>query len=333
MATDFDTRLAYLRLKTLVAQHQSQQAGQISQITEVDFTLGSAAIVGTSGWVLVLQTPRRGLGPALLWMNKHHLESVNVIVESDASEIARRAQLFALDIRVWSATGNDLVAATPAPIEPRVDVPCHHLKYLSIIEQAGATVVCEHGVLGGEVLGLEVCRVIDDPQSELGARLEIGVGVHDRELFQMVNGISSTVESLTKVVLSVSRFRQADSKAHPLNRLAAERYFREVLIADPQLVGAHHLARAEPPFARANLKESVPCVALDDSENSALVVVCSAIVDPDLVPFAADARLALVPGADLVLAVAPSNVFPSMKLLANSLHHPARFVEVNEFRR
>ncbi|MEO5975408.1 MAG: hypothetical protein ABIQ38_09450, partial [Ilumatobacteraceae bacterium] len=319
---DHDSRLALLRLRTLVASHQRRQGGQIDQITEIDFPLGSAGIIGSSGWVLVLQEPRRGLGPALLWMNKHRLKTLHLIVETSAEEIARRAQLFALEIRVWSQIGNDLVAATPAPPEPRVHVPDHHLMFQSMIELAGATVVCEHGVLAGEVIGLEVCRVIDDPRTEIGARLEIGVGVHDRELFQMVNGISPTIESLTKVVQTVLRFRQANAIAHPLNRLGAERFFREVLIANPQLVGARHLTRAEPPVARANLKESVPCVALDKSANSSLVVVCSAIVDPDLVSFAADARLALQPDADLVLAVAPSNVFPSMTLLANSLHHP-----------
>lgn len=336
MAVDFDTRLAHLRLKALVAAHQRQQGREVTGITEVDFSLGSAGIVESSGWVLVLRTPGQGLGPALLWMNKHRLKAVNVVVESNAEVIARRAKLFALDISVWLAVGDELIAAKPSPIEPRLQVPINHLKLMPVIEQAGATVVCEFGVLAGEVLGLEVCRVIDDPHSDLGARLEIGIGVHDRELFQMVNGVAATVESLSKVVQTVLRFRQANANAHPLNRLGAERYFREVLISNPQLVGAHHLTRAEPPVVRANLKDSVPCVALGnsvDSAQSALVVVCSAVVDPDLVPFAADARLVLQPEADLVLAVAPNNVFPSMTLLANSLHHPARFVEVNEFRR
>ncbi len=333
MAIDFDARLAHQRLKTLVATHHRRQGREVSGIAEVDFSLGSAGIVGSSGWVLVLQAPGRGLGPALLWMNKHRLQTLNVVVESNADEICRRAELFALDIGVWSAVGDELTAARPAPNEPRVQVPIHHLKFMPVIERAGATAVCEYGVLAGEVLGLEVCRVIDDPNSDLGARLEIGIGVHDRELFQMVNGDSPTVESLTKVVQTVLQFRQANADAHPLNRLGAERFFREVLISNPRLVGAHRLTRAEPPTARANLKEPVPCVAVDDSARPALVVVCSAVVDPDLVPFAADARLALRPEADLLLAVAPSNVFPSMTLLANSLHRPARFVEVNEFRR
>lgn len=333
MSIDDKSRLARLRLRTVVASHQLRLGDGVDEVISADFSLGASAIVGTSGWVLVLQTPERGLGPALLWMNKHQLKTVNVIVEANADVIARRAQLFALNIKVWLVVGNELIAASPSPIEPRVTVPAHHLKFAEIIEQAGATVVSEYGVLAGEVMGLEVCRVVEDPQSKSGARLEIGVGTHDRELFQMVNGNSPTVESLAKVVQTVSRYRHESATQHPLNRLGAERYFREVLIAKPGLVGANYLTRSEPPVVRSNLKDAIPCVAFGEAANSALVVVCSAIVDPDLVPFAADARLALEPNADLVLAVAPNNVFPSMSLLANSLHRQARFVVVDGFRR
>lgn len=333
MSIDDESRLARLRLRTLVASHQRRLGDGVEEVIDADFSLGASGIIGTSGWVLVLQTPERGLGPALLWMNKHHLNTLNVIIETNADVIARRAQLFALNIEVWSAVGNELVAAMPSSIEPRVTVPGHHLKFAGIIERAGATVVSEYGVLAGEVMGLEVCRVVEDPLSKSGAHLEIGVGIHDRELFRMVNGNSPTVESLTKVVQTVLRYRQEDATQHPLNRLGAERYFREVLIANPRLVGANCLTRAEPPVVRSNLKDATPCVAFGEAGKTALVVVCSAIVDPDLVPFAADARLALEPNADLVLAVAPNNVFPSMTLLADSLHHRARFVVVDEFRR
>lgn len=333
MSIDDESRLARLRLRTLVASHQLRRGDGVDDVISLDFSLGASAIVGTSGWVLVLQTPERGLGPALLWMNKHQLKTVNVIVETNADVIARRAQLFALNIKVWSVVGNELIAAMPSSIEPRVTVPGHHLKFAEIIKLAGATAVSEYGVLAGEVMGLEVCRVVEDPQSKSGARLEIGVGIHDRELFQMVNGNSPTVESLTKVVQTVSRYRHESATQHPLNRLGAERYFREVLIANPGLVGANYLTRSEPPVVRLNLKDAIPCVAFGEAANSTLVVVCSATVDPDLVPFAADARLAIEPNADLVLAVAPNNVFPSMSLLAGSLHRQARFVVVDEFRR
>lgn len=333
MASNHDSRLAQLRLHTLVASHQRRRGDDVSEISDVDFALGAAGIIGTSGWVLALESPERGLGSALLWMNKHHLMQVNVIVESGAEIIARRSRLFALDINIWSAVGNELIAAIPAPVVPPAAVPAHHLPFEGIIERAGATVVREHGVLAGEVLGLEVCRVVDDPLTERGARLEIGVGAHDRELFQLINGVSPTVESLGKVVQTVLRHRHVGAEKHPLSQLGAERLFRDVLIAKPQLVGAHRLNRAEPPVVRSNLKDAIPCVAVGEGSGATLVVVCSAIIDTDLVPFAADARLCLEPNADLVLAVAPNNSLPSMTRLANALHHPARFVVVDEFRR
>jgi len=321
-----------LRLQSIVASHQTRQGHKVTELTDVEFSLGAAGIVGTIGWVLAIRTPMRGLGPALLWTNKHNLSEVNVVVESDAGVIARRASLFDLQIRVWSLVGNQLVEASASPIELHAVVPEHHVKFAELIEHGGATVVTEHGVLAGEVLGLEVCRVVGDATSEDGARLEIGVGSHDRQLFQMINGQSSTVENLTNVVQFVSKIRGDRTAHHPLNRLAQERYLREMLIVNPHLIDANHLERAEPPVARTNLKDATPCVAIGRKSGADLVAVCSAIADPDLVPFAADARLAVRPNAELVLVVAPNNVFPSMKVLASSLHHRASFAVVDENR-
>ena len=322
-----------LRLRSLVASHQARQGLKVTELSDSEFSLGAAGIVGTSGWVFVSSSPIRGLGPALLWMNKHNLREVNVVVESDAGVMARRASLFDLHIKVWTLVGNEIVAASASPIELHAVVPEHHFIFAQLIESSGATVVTEHGVLAGEVRGLEVCRVVDDTNAENGSRLEIGVGSHDRQLFRMINGQSPTIENLTNVVQFVSKIRGDRMAHHPLNRLAQERYLRELLISNPQLIGADHLERAEPPVARTNLKDATPCVAIGRKSEADLVAVCSAIVDPDLVPFAADARLALRPDAELVLAVASNNVFPSMKVLANSLHHRASFAAVDEVRR
>ena len=56
------------------------------------------------------------------------------------------------------------------------------------------------------------------------------------------------------------------------------------------------LEAAPPPVPRANLKDPVPCVAVGvDADGEPVVVVCSVGIDLDLVPFAADARLAIGP--------------------------------------
>ncbi len=341
VANDHDARLAALRLQSLVATNSVEAAAAKTsaknKLDAVEFALGASGIDGSSGWVLLTRSAQAGLGPALLWMHKNKLHSVNVIVDDPdvAAVLARRAELFELNISVWSVRDNQLVAAVPAAVGANLTASSEHLKFAPMIERSGADLVCEHGVLSGEVLGLEVCRVVDDTtgvDGDLAARLEIGVGAHDREMFQMVNGRDATLESLAKVVNTVRAHRQPGAAKHPLNQLGAERLYREILIADPQLIGATNLKRAEPPVPRDNLKDPTPCVSIGDMNSRAVVVVCSAIVDTDLVTFAADARLRLAPDAELVLAVAPNNVLPSMQQLASALRKPARFAVVDQFR-
>ena len=343
MANDHDARLNSLRLQSLVAKHSAAVLGTnagakvSAKLNTIEFALGASGINGSIGWVLITQSAIAGLGPALLWMMKNKLQGVNVVVDNPdvAAVLARRAELFELDISVWSVRDNQLVAAVPADVGVNLTAPKEHLMFAPMIEQSGADLVCEHGVLSGEVLGLEVCRVVDDVADAAGgraARIEIGVGAHDREMFQMVNGRVVTLESMAKVVNTVRAHRMPGAAKHPLNQLGAERLYREILIADPQLVGADNLKRAEPPVARANLKDPLPCVLIGDTSGREVVVVCSAIVDADLVAFAADARLRLSPDAELVLAVAPNNVLPSMQKLASALRKPARFAVVAQFR-
>ena len=82
-------------------------------------------------------------------------------------------------------------------------VPTAHRIFAAEIVAGGAEPVVEHGVLGGEVAGLEVCRVVD---VDTGAvRLEVGIGAHDRETFQMLHGDRPTVEALADVVRVVAR--------------------------------------------------------------------------------------------------------------------------------
>ena len=95
-------------------------------------------------------------------------------------------------------------------------------------------------MLAGEVRGLEVCRVVDD--EALGTtRLEVGVGAHDREAFQMLHGDVPAVESLARIVDVVASHRRVDAPRHPLNRLAAERFIRWRVVEDPSLIGLRSL--------------------------------------------------------------------------------------------
>jgi hypothetical protein len=254
------------------------------------------------------------------------MSGVHVLTDdADAAGVlARRAAYFTHPPHVWLVEGRTLqpgVAHELSSAEP-IDLAFEPL--VGLIETAGVTPVVEHGVLSGEVAGLEVCRAVIDPDTG-HARLDVGVGAHDREAFRLIHGDVPPAEALAAVAAAVAEHRRPGAEPHPLNRLGAERLLRHRLLRDPSLVGAVALEPAAPPVARENLKEPVPCVAAGVSQRGrAMVVVCSLGVDLDLVPFAADARAATGPaGADLVLAVPARDAVPVTYALASALHAPA----------
>jgi hypothetical protein len=181
-------------------------------------------------------------------------------------------------------------------------VPSAHREFEAVMLQAGAQPNEEFGVLVGEVAGLEVCRVVDDPFLQV-TRLEVGVGAHDREAFLALHGDRPAAEALAAVVEAVRQHRIAADHGHPLRRLAAERLLRHELVGNPALIGADRVRALPPPVPRPNLKDPVPCVALAEMEDGPVVVVCSVGIDLDAVPFAVDACAAL--GLDRCLLVVP----------------------------
>lgn len=311
----------------------SQCGADTASFESVDFAFGHGAVCGAQGWIYVGEQHARALSPALLWAAKNIIGSLNVVTEVDAGVLARRAQLFNADISVWELNSGKVSRAAAASPLPTVTVPDDHERFALMIETSGAEIVREHGLLTGEVLGLEVCRVVNGDAGE-SARLEIGVGAHDRETFQLVYGREATVESLSRVAGIVRDHRSEGSVPHPLNRLAPERMLRHRIISSPELVGAITLQPAEPPVVRINVKDEMPCVAIGTlNDGSPAVVVCTASIDVDVVAFGADARFRISPDAELIIATHANNVTPSLRKLAQTLRNPARFVEVSPVRR
>jgi hypothetical protein len=291
-------------------------------------------LAGDEGWVLLEDRPDRGLGGALAWADQQGV-GLHVLAERDTGLLARRAAAFERPPTVWQVDGRALVPAHPTPLPIAPGLPAGARELIPVIEAAGAEPVEEHGVLTGEVAGLEVCRVVPVGAADVGMRLDVGIGPHDREAFRLVHGDdlddAALVEALTEVVRTVGAHRRPGAPPHPLNRIARERALRHQLVRRPDLVGLAELATAPPPVPRANVKDAEPCVAEGTTaEGQDVVVVCSAGVDLDLVPFAADARGALdAVTAPLLLALPAADVQPVTHRLAARLVHPATVVAVS----
>lgn len=290
-------RLNAIKLAALVRDH----LGGEPVLDPGEFPGGAALRHGGDAWVLLAEQPARGLGGALAWALRQGATGLHVVAESATGTLARRAAGFSVPISVWHAEGRTLLPGVAEPLPEQGEVPAAHREFEATIVEAGAEPRVEFGVLAGEVAGLEVCRVVDDPYLHV-TRLEVGVGAHDREAFQALHGDRPAAQALAGVVSAVVDQRLGGVTGHPLSRLAGERLLRHRVVADPSLVGATSVAVMPPPVPRRNLKDPVPCVALAEVDGRPAVLVFSSGVDLDAVPFAVDARAALgVPDCRLVL--------------------------------
>jgi hypothetical protein len=286
-----------------------------------------------TAWVYVTESPRRGLGMALAWAERHQADELHVVADEETGLLARRAELFAESPpTVWQATRSGLVEAEPLPPPQRVTPPPAPA-LVDLLMDAGVEVVVEDGLVRGEINGLEVARIVAGATTSgvpIDAPvLEVGVGAADRELTSMLHGSVPPEEQLARVVKIVRDLRQADADRHPLNRLVPERWLRAELCRAPGSIGLATLRSAEPAVPRPGLREPDIAVATGEAEDGrSVVVACSVGIDLDLVPAAADARAAIDPDADLWLVLPERDDHPSSLRMAARLHDPARIVSV-----
>lgn len=292
-------------------------------LTPSEHSAGTAAPIA---WVLLDEQPTRGLGAAMAWAESRGAGTLHVLAEAAADVLARRATQFRDPPRVWWVDGREVRPAEPAPPHLAVEPSADALDLVPLLADAGVEIVVEHGHVLGELRGLEIARVVVDDE---GARVEVGVGRHDREAFAIIHGGVPPADALARVFDDVRRHRRPEAPAHPLGRLAAERWLRAAVVADPGLVGAAVLAPTEGTVERTSVKEPTPAMAVGrDAAGAPVVVAASVGVDLDLVPSAADARLALAPDARLVLVVPERDAHPVTARLASALVVPAHVVAV-----
>ena len=306
------SRLLSLKLRALVREHLGL-ASDPEGTPEV-FGLGAAFVTSDATWVLIDGESSRALGPVLAWTSRFD-KPVHLLVERDSGIIARRAQFFTSSITVWHVNDRSLLPAVAEPHLPTVEAKLEHVAMMDLIASSGADALIEHGIVVGEVRGLEMCRVVDDNTTG-ESRLEVGMGVNDREAFAMVHGELPKEEALRNVIEAVAVHRELDAMVHPFNQFGAERLHRWRALNEPASIGFADLSPADPPVRRMNLKDAVPCVALGTTlEGETSVAVFVQGIDLDVVPFAVDAASRCGVQRAVVVARA-KDVTPSMQKMA-----------------
>jgi hypothetical protein len=311
---------------------------------------GATLFEGGTGraWVLIDDGDSAGLGPALVWAGRHRAKVLEVLVDDGPAPpgavpgsptpapptpasgvIARRAAEWSAPPTIWRVEGHDLVLADPVRPPAPAPLPPDALRFAELLRSHGADPVVEHGVLRGEVLGLEVARVV---ARDRGWHLEVGVGRLDRSARAEMRPDEPDATAVDEVVGVVRTWRRSSAPRHPANMLSRERWLRAALVAHPALVAAVELHAVAPPLPRPGLRQGAAAPAVGvAADGSPMIVVCSTGVDVDLVPTAADVRsLRDGPGAStrLVLAVPQGDDYQVTRSLGAALRHPAEVVTV-----
>lgn len=299
------------------------------EIDVTGFLGGAAAVADGTVWYLGLGEAARSMGPALALARRHGATQLHVMAEAGTADLARVATCFDPRPEVWTVSGRTVVAAAEAGPEPPPDVPDDLDEHVALLREADCEVIVEHGSVVGEVLGLEVARVVVNDAGD--SELRVGVGEVDRDAHLIMNPERPVAEALAEVADTVRQHRRFGAEPHPLNRLGSERWLRAALVADPTIVGAAHLAPLPSPQPRATLKERMPAFAVGESnEGAPIVVACSVGVDIDLVPQAADAASQIDGEHELWFVVPERDVVPNTVELVESLIRPTRIVAIDD---
>lgn len=325
---DQRARLVGIKLATLVDQHWGPAGASAPDTREPASFAGGAALVGDGrAWILLDDESGRGLGAALAWADQQGCREVVLLAGASAADVARQASHLDRSIEVFRVSGRELLPAEPADPVVEAEAPDAARARAPELAEAGLDVVIEHGAVTGEVLGLEVARVVLDDDG--GSRIEVGVGRNDREAFAMLHGDLPTPDALQTVVDAVRTHRRAGAPPHPLNRLAGERWLRAHLRDDPTRLPEWQLRFVAGPVPRQSVNDRLPAFAVGaDADGAPVVLGCSVGIDLEFVPQAADARSMWDPSARLVLAVPARDAHAVTRALAASLAQPAEILAI-----
>lgn len=299
------------------------------------FAHGAHAIQGDRAVVLLDSAGADGieglLGHALIGVR--HCATVHLVLDADAGGgvalIARRAAAVATIASQWNVVGTELhpVEVPRSSPPPPADIPVGD-PLVELLHREHLDVLVEDGTVVGELLGVEVARIVIGPDGE--PRLDVGVGEYDQAAFAMMNANLDPTAGLTAVCAEVRKHRAIGAEPHPINRLARERWLRAMLMNNPAAVGLDRLSPVPSLRPRAGIKDEQPAVAIGTNPEGQMIgVVCAVGLDLDLVPTAADAIITY--GLDAVTLVIPArDHYPLVDEMAALLNVPVQIWEAEE---
>lgn len=293
--------------------------------------LGSTAFGVLAGTSYVLQedvTPA-SFAAALVHASRQRADRLVLYADQGAQLAARLEQWFrpparspsgapSVEVRAVEGATSEPAVPDPMPVVLPGPVDAEHL--VEQLRGAGLEVALERGEWRGELLGLEVARIVRWPLETGGdgeLHIEAGVGRFDRDAAAAMHQGESPDESLERAIRLVSEHRYPGAPIHPLSVLARSRWMRSVAMAAPELVGASMLEPLESTYAADSVREERPAAALGrTASGTPLLVAFGAGSALDLVPVATDTRELHLPAVLVRVVLPPRDHLPVADELA-----------------
>ncbi|MBS1838024.1 MAG: hypothetical protein JST64_10045, partial [Actinobacteria bacterium] len=223
-----DDQRARLRRAQLAALVRALTGASLEAVS-----LGANAVTidGATAFVLSEVAAPASLAGAVAWTLRQGASELVLFTDDLGGDLARMAGWFDLSVQVRSVQGSGSVAVPAAPFPERIDAPegPAAADLVAVLREAGLDVVLEDGVIRGEVLGLEVARLVVWPVESGGdgeLHLEPGVGRFDRDAVAAMHHGEAPTTTLARSVDMVRRERVPGAGTHPLARLGRERWLR-----------------------------------------------------------------------------------------------------------
>ncbi len=283
------------KLRKIISEESRQE------IDDLIDTSGNGLRGSSNLWILAdKETPEEVLGASLLELTAHENLHLVIYFENlqDAQISQRRSNALKPSPSIFFLSNGKASHVEPAPFDDRkpLESPPHEFEELCL--KFGLEKVYEFGIWSGEILGLEVLRVVDD-------EVQVGVGKLDREATSLISSDRPLSEVVSSAVEIVRLSRNSRSSMHPLSRLVRERWLRADAAANPEKYGAESLFFVEPPIERKSLREAAPAASLGIGDKGEKVLfIFSVGIDIRLIPFIAD--LILLESPDRVEVVLPN---------------------------
>lgn len=327
ISADRRAALALAKLRALAAEHFA--AGDLADAETSSVGTGAGLTLGNRALVYLPDSQRSPspLAALVAWSARRAATELHLVLDTVDDVLA--ASVAGLDPAptVWRVEGTSLVAVGSVELGDPPDPPAAAIAAGAQLSAAGLDVIVEHGVVVGELAGLEVARIAVDAQG--GAVVRVGVGLFDQEAHAVINADLATPDHLAAVIDQVRAQRNGSAGLHPLNRFSRERWLRSVVVAAPELVGCRSLSPLAPLEVRGGIHEPAPAAAFGVSDAGSALVVCSAGIDLDLVPVAAG-HIARARPDEVVLVLPGRDHHAVIEASMQRLAAPARLVAVAE---